>query len=231
MFRTLPSCALPALVAVFLAGCATEDAEPMDYSITIENLSDSQVLSPGIVVVHTDDVSLWTTGDTASEGVRAIAEDGDPSRALQMLEGNADVRQMFSTMDPINRVGGHADLPEARNFTFMASPDERLSLVLMLICTNDGFAGLDSMALPAEGEARTYMVRAYDAGTEENTESFADIVDACQAAGPVASEEDGNNNDLPEDGTIHAHAGIQGDADLEEVHGWSGDVARVTIQG
>jgi hypothetical protein len=47
----------------------------------------------------------------------------------------------------------------------------------MLICTNDGFTGSDGLRLPSKlGQSAMYYMAAYDAGSEINTEDFADIV-------------------------------------------------------
>ncbi|MFQ5473441.1 MAG: spondin domain-containing protein, partial [Dehalococcoidia bacterium] len=98
--------------------------------------------------------------------------------------------------------------------------------------TNDGFVGIDSLALQATG-SQTVDKNAYDAGTETNTEDFADIVPPCQGLIGVSSDDDGtgaSNPDLAEGGVISAHAGVQGGADLTVAdHGWTDPIARVTI--
>ena len=44
---------------------------------------------------------------------------------------------------------------------------KRLSYATMLICTNDGFTGVDSLKLPsAVGKTKTKTSAGYDAGTE-----------------------------------------------------------------
>lgn len=72
----------------------------------------------------------------------------------------------------------------------------------------------------------------YDAGTELNTEDFADIVPPCQALMGVSSGDAGSgtsNPALAENGVIHHHRGIQGGDDLDpDVHGWTDPVVMVT---
>jgi len=51
-------------------------------------------------------------------------------------------------------------------FTINANPGDRLSFAGMLICTNDGFTGLDSLRLPNNNRARVTNARGYDAGSE-----------------------------------------------------------------
>jgi hypothetical protein len=104
----------------------------------------------------------------------------------------------------------------------------------MLICTNDGFTGVDGTRLPSKvGQTVTLMTAGYDAGTEINTEDFADIVPPCQGLMGVSSGEPGtgtSNPALAEGGVIMHHEGIQGGSDLlPAVHGWRDPVARITI--
>jgi len=121
--------------------------------------------------------------------------------------------------------------------TFMITADRganRLSFATMLICTNDGFTGANGLKLPKRvGESVTVSTNAYDAGTELNTEDFADIVPPCQGLIGVSSGEAGtgaSNPALAEDGVIHHHAGIAGGSDLlPNVHGWTDPVARITV--
>ena len=79
----------------------------------------------------------------------------------------------------------------------------------------------------------TVETNGYDAGTEINTEDFADIVPPCQALTGVSSGEPGtgtSNPALAEGGVIRHHPGIQGIADLvPAIHGWSDPVSRVVV--
>ena len=114
--------------------------------------------------------------------------------------------------------------------TIEAEPGSYLSWITMLICTNDGFTAIDSMPLP-DG-SQTVSTNAYDSGTEQNTEDFADMVPPCQGLVGVMSDDSGtgaSNPDLAEGGVIVRHAGVKGGNDLVATHMWEGAVARVTI--
>ena len=84
----------------------------------------------------------------------------------------------------------------------------------MLICTNDGFTGLDGVALPTRaGETATFFTTGFDSGTEMNTEDFADIVPPCQGLIGVSSGEPGTGTSNPAiatDDVIEVHQGIVG---------------------
>jgi hypothetical protein len=110
-----------------------------------------------------------------------------------------------------------------------------LSVVSMLICTNDGFTGVNSMRLPKRiGETATVDAYGYDAGTEVNTEAWADMVPPCapltgfDAMGAGTGMSDPG---LAEGGVIRMHPGITGSGDLDPaVHGWTGAVARYEVE-
>ena len=126
------------------------------------------------------------------------------------------------------------DFRDATTFDIVARPGDKLSLATMLICTNDGFTGLDRAKLPKKGSA-VYLTNGYDAGTEENTESSGDIVDPCSLLGPVELAGDPNGNDddgvdTDPAGRIAHHPNISGDGDLSaHDHGWTDPVTKVTV--
>ena len=197
----------------------------MTYTVTIENLTSGQPFTPPVVVAHSDQLDLFEMGQAASEEVRQIAENGDSAPLLALVEGSADV---------FDSVAGDAPVMPGESATFMidAPAGSLLSIVSMLICTNDGFTGVDAWALPASGSL-TVDSDAYDAGSETNTEDFADIVPPCQELIGVMSDDEGTGMSDPalaEGGVIAVHAGIQGGTDLTVAdHGWTGPVARITV--
>ncbi len=95
----------------------------------------------------------------------------------------------------------------------------RISVASMLICTNDGFSIVHDQKLPRKvGDSVAFFSHAYDAGTEVNTEAFADLVPPCQGLVGVTGEAEGtgmSNPDLAEGGVVAPHPGISGQADLE----------------
>src|SRR2546425_772156 len=127
--------------------------------------------------------------------------------------GRAGVFQVVDVNAPTGRVGG--SLPTSRTFRIEAAANaNRISLAVMLICTNDGFTGLDGVALPGGFKPLTYYTAGYDAGTEANDELSTIIVDACFAIGPTTRPPDGNAR-TPTIGVIEHHPGIQGVGDLD----------------
>lgn len=188
------------------------------YEVTIENLTSGQPFSPGVIATHTKKTNVFKAGEPASEGIRYIAEMGDPSVAVTELEGNADAHDVAATTSPVGPGGTLMTEIEGK------ANANRLSLAVMLVCTNDGFTGLESVKLPGGYKAETYEMMAYDAGTELNEETSETIVDGCGLGS------DGNARTATDE-PIMAHPGIQGTGDLTVAdHGWTDPVIRITVQ-
>jgi glucose/arabinose dehydrogenase len=202
--------------------------ETRTYEVTIENLTRSQPFSPGVIVTHAPAVTVFRPGLKASEGIRRIAEDGDPSAAVGELTAAAGVTAVVNTAEPIHRIGGPG--PTSRTYTIEARTGDRLSFAVMAICTNDGFTGLHGIVLPSGSSARSYQTVTYDAGTEANDELFSHIVDPCGAIGPVSAPPDGNAR-VPANDVIGYHRHIRNVGDLASArHNWIEPTARVTVR-
>lgn len=212
-----------------------------DYEVTITNLTAGQPLTPPVIATHRGRHQVFDVGQPASVGVREIAENGNSAPLLAQLAA-----------DPFDRVSAFAEsgdgplVPEGTPGSAMfgdevtmairGGPRDRLSWVSMLVCTNDGFTGVDSLRLPGKVGKRTKArTDGYDARTELNTEDYADIVPPCQGLVGDSSGEPGtgtSNPALAEGGVIAHHAGIDGTLDDLDaaVHGWSDPVARIRVE-
>lgn len=216
---------MAAVVLGLIVGGAASAQEMRTYTVTIENLTSGQPFTPPVVVAHTDQMDVFEVGQAVSTEVAQIAENGN-NDPLVTLISSSDAVMDFATGDTPIMPG------ESASLSIEAPAGSLLSAVFMLICTNDGFSGIDSLALAASG-SETLDANAYDAGSEQNTEDFADIVPPCQALIGVMSDDDGtgmSNPALAEGGVIAAHTGIQGGIDLTvSDHGWTDPVARITV--
>ncbi|MFV1980790.1 MAG: spondin domain-containing protein [Rhodothermia bacterium] len=179
MLATESSSAISTVAKSGAAALKNGGSESATYEVTIVNMSDSQPFSPGVILTHDDTANLFSSGAAASEGIRLIAEEGNPATAFAALDGAGGVYQVLATTAPVFRKSGPG--PSKLTTEIMGVPGEYLSLSVMLICTNDGFVGLDSAKLPEGPETAVYFPNAYDAGTEENDELGASIVGACNA--------------------------------------------------
>ncbi len=233
MRRLLALLGAALMVAAFaVPAAADETPTPSTYEVTITNLAATQPISPPVVVTHHARNSFFRVGDVASDGIVAIAENGDPSVAFAAFDGARHVSDVVNVGQPLTLAGTtFGDFSDSVTIDIGGMRDDVLSLAGMLICTNDGFAGGDGLPLPRRGSV-TYYLGAYDAGSEANTEASADIVDACSLLGPVVldGDDNGNNNDgIDTFDVVTVHPGIVGDADLLPAHNWDGAVLMVTI--
>jgi len=117
-----------------------------------------------------------------------------------------------------------------------------LSVVAMLLPTNDAFAGLDSMPIPTDPGTYVVDLPAYDAGTEANDEMItgggmpgaagipADPGGLAGTGGTGAAAADANSS-------VHIHRNTLGDTDAmggasdldSRVHRWLNPVVRVIV--
>ncbi len=208
------------------------------YEVTITDLTGGQPLTPPVIATHNGGIHIFQVGRPASFEVKEIAENGNLAPLASALGADGRVFDVEAGGFPLVPPGlpGSGSLPDSVTLTIAGTSSAKyISLESMLICTNDGFTGLDRVRLPnGVGDSVTLLTNAYDAGTEVNTEEFADIVPPCQALVGVSSGEAGtgvSNPALAEGGVIHHHEGILGIADLvPAIHGWTDPVAEVVIE-
>ena len=225
---------------VFMAAVSSAAAEgPVaTYDVTIDNLTAGQPLTPPVIASHRAATGMFTVGRPASFALKEIAENGNLAPMIAQLGADKHVSDSVAAAAPLVPAGlpGSAMFGDSVTLTVTASKGAKfVSFASMLICTNDGFTGVDSLRLPKDvGDAVVVRSAGYDAGTELNTEDFADIVPPCQALVGVSSGEPGtgsSNPALAEGGVIHHHPGIAGGADLvPAIHGWTDPVAEITVE-
>jgi len=228
--RKLSLLGLIALAATALAvgpASADDDDEHDDggaktWRVTITNLTPpgpgapgSQPLSPPLFVVHSRQADVWSVVQIASHGVAAIAEDANNAPLVSALPAVQGVKTVFTG------AGGPIPSGATRSFTVETSGKfNRLSLVTMLVNTNDAFTGLDSLRLRFQGSSHETM--AYDAGSERNNELKSHIPGPCCGNAFVRD---------PEGAVIGHHEGITGRGQLSSaLYGWDGPAARITIE-
>ena len=212
-------------------------ANATQFDVEITNLTNAIYFTPLLVAAHPDGNNLFATGQPASANLQAMAEGGD-------IAGLADDMAAIGATVVQNPAGGLLG-PTASTTTSMntdGTSNDRLSIVAMLLPTNDAFAGLNAIEIPTEPGVYTYDVSAYDAGTEANDEIIngggapgtpgipADPSGLGGTGGTGAAGADTNT-------TVHIHRGALGDTDTaggvsdvdSRVHRWLNPVIRVTI--
>jgi len=213
------------------------DTDVRTYRVTVTNLTRGQPFTPPAVALHQPSVEVFSVGEPANEATQELAENGnlDPLSSLisetDAIRGSAVGDQpLVPEDDP-----GETDLPYFTELEISADASAtKLTFISMLIATNDGIVGLDTVDLPEEvNESKTLYANGYDVGTEENTELFADMVPEAETlidgGEPEGTEE--SNPDIAEDDVIRPHEGITGDGDLDpEVYDWREPAAVVQVE-
>jgi hypothetical protein len=215
------------------------------YTITITNLTKGQPLSPPLISTNYGSGQFFKPGGTANWGVQQIAENGNNTPLYESAVADQKagyVTDVQRASAPLVPKGSPADamFDQTVTITIKAKDTDRINWISMIGCTNDGFAGFNAARLPrAKGRSVNVPVFDFDAGTEENTEDFADLGAGCQGAIGVKSTQGAVGTSmtdwrLAEGGSIHRHEGIFGASDdglLEDVHGWDPKkIAKVSIK-
>ncbi len=237
MFRRLALLVGVSLVATGLVSSfpsiGTADAdESRLYRVTITNVTSGQPLSPPVFVTHSRDIQVFAVGRAASAGVRAIAEDGEPGPLGQALRGAPGVRDFAVASLPVRRTGGGGPPESGTSLTVMleAGENDVLSVVTMLVCTNDGITGVNSMPLPSGFVPVSVFGAAYDGGSEQNNELSTQIVDPCgQGLGPRSFPADGNGR-VATSGVITMHPGLSFNGDMTGAHAWFGSPSQIIVE-
>jgi len=227
---------------ITLAGLAlsllfSSHVSAQNFTVAISNLTHGIYFTPLLVTAAPSTTHLFTPGLAASANLQAMAEGGDTA-GLQtdLMAVGADVAAANATpMAP----GATA----VATFTNTAAANTHLSIVGMLLPTNDGFVGLDSLMVPTAAGSYTFFLNAYDAGTEANNELIVAGSGAPNTLGipadPGAANGTGGTGVAAADAntTVHIHRGIIGDtnavggiSDLDTtVHRWLNPVAQIVV--
>ena len=173
-------------------------------------------------------------GANPSAQLRDLAEEGTFGPLADMLRANPGVCAMANTPPPppVSRLIG----PGA-TMTLNVEAGGRcrhISVVAMLIPTNDGFIAANAADIPSGQNTTVIMSPAYDSGTEANDElcssipgpGFAECVTPSNPQGNGGGARVGNG-----EGVVHIHAGIHGIGNLvPAMRDWRNPAARIIIR-
>ena len=204
------------LLAVSVPASARHRART--YRVTIQNLTKGQVLSPSALATHTSRIAIFEAGEPASDELAKLAEDGMTAPLVALLSGAPQVFQASATDGPVPP--GQSQTTHIRS----TSRFRFLSLVTMLVNTNDAFAAANTVSLPRRlYQTKTVNLLAYDAGSEGNNENCAFVPGPACGGG---SERDTANAE----GFVFVHNGVHGIADLDPAaYDWRNPVVRISI--
>lgn len=192
-----------------------------EFMVTAVNLTQAQPMSPLGSALHTSG-QFWQIGEMASEPLEVLAESGDNSGLLAL-----DVVNVSTSSDVVLMPGQKVELM----LTSEMLEGQKLSLISMMVNTNDGFTGLNAIDVSSMsvGDMQYYKTFAYDAGTEANSEAPGTI------PGPADGGE-GFNSAREEINKVAMHPGVVGQDDglstsvLTSLHKFDNPLLAVTVK-
>lgn len=230
-----------ALAALTIGSVLFASPVVADDRITIEvkNLTYGFHFTPLLIAAHDRDAYLFRGGETASPELQAMAEGGDISE-LASLAGGAGAAVVENPAGGLLAPGAKTDPAQLR---VKKRTQGYLSVVAMLLPTNDGFVGLDSWPIPRKKGTYTVDLVAWDAGTEANDERIVGMPGGAPGVPGIPAAPGGNGgingSGVPTaaEGFVHVHRGPLGDAmqdggasDLDSrIHHWQNPVAQLTV--
>ena len=216
-----------------------QTASAVDFNVQITNLSNGIYYTPFLVAAHPDGTSLFTVGQPASASLQAMAEGGDISGL------SADAQAMGATVAENPAMGLLAPATSTNvDLNTDGTSNDRLTVLAMLLPTNDAFAGLNAIAIPTTPGTYVFDVPAYDSGTEANDELL--VAGAGGAPGvPGMPGDPGGTTGINGTGAasadsnpnVHIHRGSLGDTDTaggtsdldSRIHRWLNPVIRIVV--
>ena len=216
-----------------------------DLTVSVTNLTHGTWFTPMLVAAHPASFKSFTEGAAASAELQSIAEAGDTT-GMQATLPTGTVKVVDPAGGPL-KPGG-----TATSATFAGgagTANSQLTILAMLVPTNDGFVALNALDIPTTPGTYTYYLTAYDAGTEANDEKAAAAGGVNQpgmifpaflndATGKLASNINTaatGFSGATKEGFVHTHRGILGSAHggpsaLDNtVYRWLNPVARVVL--
>lgn len=221
---------------LLLAGLVATPVGAAELTISISNLTHGNHFTPVLIAAHDTQMHLFQAGEPATSALQKMAEGGDIADLAAMV----DAANGVTLSNPA--AGLMAPGQKVESITLDSQAMTHLSLVAMILPTNDAFVGLDGWEIPTTPGTYSLTLNAYDAGTEANDE----IINGGGMPGtpgiPAAPGGDGGSNgsgvaDTSANDKVHIHPGVLGDTDPaggmsdldSRVHRWLNPVAHVSI--
>lgn len=238
LLKPLAKKAVAAAVALGLSAGIAPLASAADFSVKIVNLTGGFWYTPFLVAAHDSNTRLFTAGETASANIQAMAEGGDISGLV------TDLTALNATIQA-NPAGGPLGpgMSTTTDLNTDNTQNTNLSVVAMLLPTNDAFMGLNGITIPTAPGIYSWDVVAYDAGTEANNELLVPGAGGAPGVLGIPADPGGNSGTggtgvpTTEIDKVHIHRNALGDMDATGgrsdlnagIHRWLNPVARVIV--
>ncbi|MBO2635517.1 spondin domain-containing protein [Shewanella algae] len=228
-----PKLLLPLLLSTLPLSQLSQAAQ---LEISINNLTHGNHFTPLLIAAHDGNSHLFQAGEPASSALQKMAEGGDISELQQAVTANSGV----TVSNPA--AGLLAPGAKVEKVMLDSGALTHLSLVAMLLPTNDAFVGLDGWEIPSTPGSYTLYLNAYDAGTEANDEQITGGGAPGVPGIPAAPDGMGGQNgtgvmDDSSNDRVHIHPGLLGDTDPNggisdvdsRIHRWLNPVAALVV--
>ncbi|GAB1044333.1 spondin domain-containing protein [Shewanella algae] len=228
-----PKLLLPLLLSTLPLSQLSQAAQ---LEISINNLTHGNHFTPLLIAAHDGNSHLFQAGEPASSALQKMAEGGDISELQLAVTANNGV----IVANPA--AGLLAPSAKVEKVMLDSGALTHLSLVAMLLPTNDAFVGLDGWEIPSTPGSYTLYLNAYDAGTEANDEQITGGGAPGVPGIPAAPDGMGGQNgtgvmDDSSNDRVHIHPGLLGDTDPNggisdvdsRIHRWLNPVAALIV--
>lgn len=227
------------IFSLFIMTLVNTSVHSASFNVTLINTTHGNYFTPLLISAHNSVTHLFQLGQQASPELQAMAEGGDITGLVRLLGGvDAD-----TVADPVAGLLGPGETTSTELDT-NSSGHTRLSIVAMILPSNDAFVGLEALDIPTQAGQYTYYLNAYDAGSEINNE----LVNLATGGIPGQLGVPGVPGTTPGlhgtgvtttelNQSVHIHRGILGDldpiggpSDLDRsLHRWLNPVAQLVI--
>ncbi len=218
--------------SILLTGCGSSSShdstvDMRTYEINVSNVTPNQPFSPIAVILHTSGYQAWVDGEAASTALEVLAEGGDNSSLLS----DASDHSAYLASDSGAGAIGPGNY-ESIQLEVDAQNGASLSVVTMLVNTNDAYTGINATSLAdlASGESVSYRTPVWDAGTESDTEAAGTIPGPADVGGEGFNAARSDSSDR-----VHFHSGVISNQDglsgsvLTADHRFDNPAAVITI--
>lgn len=230
MFRVLSLSAVAYFAAASAAALIPDTAAAEDnkrVEVTVTNITRGQIISPVLIASHTEDfVPLFELGETATDELAQVAEDANLGPLGKALSEDTEVHDVVTLTG--NIVPGPILPGESASVMVEVKGKFRyISMVAMLVTTNDAFFALRGVPAPKK-DSSVHRSPAYDSGSEANNEKCDYI------PGPPCNNPEARAIGDAE-GYVHIHAGVHGivappNGLVPSMHDWRNPVAEIKME-
>lgn len=222
-YLTLP---VLGIIPALLLACGGSDSANINtnhYTVTITNTTHNQPLSPPAVLIFDGATKAWNIGLEASHGLEVLAESGSPTDFVEEANNSEVSATGTDIITPGDSAVFELEVDKTNALT--------LTLVTMLVNTNDAFTGITSWNIGhlKVGDRLQTLAPVYDAGTEFNDELAAYIPGPAGGGAGFGEERESANQVTRHPGVVTTADGYA-ESTLDESHKFDNGAALIVVE-